>query len=138
MRLLIASLAASLTAAFATPASAQDATSSPTTPAPATSAPAATPTPATKPKVGTAAYCNTLKSSTAKSSCLKRVHAQASSTAKTPAEYQSIYNNLAKSNFDAFVAESKKIQDLANTIVTTSFAPINARVQALSSLFKAA
>ena len=63
---------------------------------------------------------------------------KALSTAKTPAEFQSIYTNLAKSNFETFIAETRKIQELANTVVTTSFAPLNARVQALSSVFKAA
>jgi hypothetical protein len=75
MRLLIASLAATLAAALATPAYAQDAGATPATPA------ATTPT--AKPKVGTAAYCNTLKSTTAKNSCLKRVHAQVT-TPKAP------------------------------------------------------
>jgi len=64
MRLLIASVAAFAAVAFAAPSFAQEAA-------------APTPTPSTKPKPGTSAYCNTLKSSTSKSSCLKRVHASA-------------------------------------------------------------
>jgi hypothetical protein len=64
MRLLIASVAAFAAVAFAAPSFAQEA-----------AAPA--PTPSAKPKAGTSAYCNTLKSSTSKSSCLKRVHASA-------------------------------------------------------------
>ncbi|MBN9086105.1 MAG: hypothetical protein J0J01_04275 [Reyranella sp.] len=74
MRLLLASVATLAAVALAVPAFAQEA------------APATTPTPMTtaKPKPGTAAYCNTLKSSTSKSSCLKRVHASAKST-KAPA-----------------------------------------------------
>jgi hypothetical protein len=71
MRLLLASVATLAAVAFAAPAFAQD------------SAPAATPTPLAKPKPGTAAYCNTLKSASSKSACLKRVHAQAS-TPKAP------------------------------------------------------
>jgi hypothetical protein len=63
MRLLIASMAAFAAVAFAAPSFAQEA------------APA--PTPSAKPKPGTSAYCNTLKSSSSKSSCLKRVHANA-------------------------------------------------------------
>ncbi len=63
---------------------------------------------------------------------------KALSSAKNPTEFQSIYNDLAKGNFEAFVSESRKIQELANTIVTNSFAPLNARVQALQSLFKTA
>lgn len=72
MRLLLASVATLAAVAFAAPAFAQDAA----TPAP-------TPTTTSKPKHGTTAYCNTLKSSSSKSSCLKRVHAQAA-TPKTP------------------------------------------------------
>jgi hypothetical protein len=68
MRLLLASVAALAAVTFAAPVSAQEEP--------------ATPTPATKPKPGTAAYCNTLKSTTSKNACLKRVHAQA--TPKKP------------------------------------------------------
>jgi hypothetical protein len=68
MRLLLASVAALAAVTFAAPAFAQE---EPTTP-----------TPVTKPKPGTAAYCNTLKSTTSKNACLKRVHAQA--TPKKP------------------------------------------------------
>lgn len=63
---------------------------------------------------------------------------KALTSAKTPAEFQSIYNGLAKANFEAFVAESRKVQELTNSIVTGSLAPISARVQALTTLFKAA
>ncbi|HLN25503.1 MAG TPA: phasin family protein [Patescibacteria group bacterium] len=61
---------------------------------------------------------------------------KALTTAKNPTEFQSIYTNLAKANFDQFVSESRKIQELTNAIVTNSFAPLNARVQALSSIVK--
>ena len=70
MRLLLASVATLAAVAFAVPAFAQE--------------PAPTPTPTAKPKPGTAAYCNTLKSASSKSACLKRVHASAKST-KAPA-----------------------------------------------------
>ena len=63
MRLLLASVAALAAVTFAAPAFAQEEPN--------------TPTPVTKPKPGTAAYCNTLKSTTSKNACLKRVHAQA-------------------------------------------------------------
>jgi hypothetical protein len=84
MRLLLASVATLATVALAAPVFAQDATpAAPTTTPASTSTPTSpTPTPSTtgttkhKPAQGTAAYCNTLKSSTSKSSCLKRVHAQ--------------------------------------------------------------
>ena len=75
MRLFIAGIAALAAVSFATPSFAQDAVAAPD--------PAATPTPKTKskPKTPTAAYCNSLESSTQRSSCLKRVQtAKASHT----------------------------------------------------------
>ena len=63
MRLLIASVAALAAVAFAAPSFAQD------------EAPAAAPVPTTKPKPGTSAYCQTLKSSSSRSACLKKVSA---------------------------------------------------------------
>lgn len=66
MRLLIAGIAALAAVSFAAPSFAQDDT---------VAAPAATPTPMAKPKPGTTAYCNSLKSSSQKSSCLKRMQA---------------------------------------------------------------
>src|SRR5262249_61648011 len=69
-RLLLASAAALAAMTLAVPAFAQQ------------EEPATTPTPVTKAKPGTAAYCNTLKSTTSKNACLKRVHAQA--TPKKP------------------------------------------------------
>ena len=63
---------------------------------------------------------------------------KALSAAKTPAEFQTVYSNLAKTNLENLVAESRKIQELASSIVTNSVAPINARIQAVSSTFKAA
>lgn len=73
MRLLLASMAAFAAVAFAAPSFAQEA-----------AAPA--PTPSAKPKPGTSAYCNTLKSSTSKSSCLKRVQASAKAPHKAKAK----------------------------------------------------
>ncbi|HEX9525832.1 MAG TPA: hypothetical protein VF949_22855 [Reyranella sp.] len=69
MRLLIASMAALAAVAFAAPSFAQ-------TEEPAT-APAPAPVPTVKPKPGTTAYCQTLKSSTSRSACMKKLHAQA-------------------------------------------------------------
>lgn len=65
MRLLIASAAALFAVAFAAPSFAQD------------DPPAAAPAPTAKPKPGTSAYCQTLKSASSRSSCLKKVSAQA-------------------------------------------------------------
>ena len=67
MRLLIASMAALAALAFAAPSFAQ--TEEPS------AAPA--PVPTTKPKPGTTAYCQTLKTSTSRSACMKKLHAQA-------------------------------------------------------------
>jgi hypothetical protein len=67
MRLLIAGMAALAALAFAAPTLAQ--TEEPS------AAPA--PVPTTKPKPGTTAYCQTLKTSTSRSACMKKLHAQA-------------------------------------------------------------
>jgi hypothetical protein len=75
MRLLIASMAALAAVAFAAPSFAQ-------TEEPAT-APAPAPVPATKAKPGTTAYCQTLKSSSSRSACMKKLHAQATPKATT-------------------------------------------------------
>ena len=64
MRLLIAGMAALVAVAFTAPSFAQD-----------ENAPA--PVPTTKPKPGTAAYCQSLKTSSSRSSCLKKVSAKA-------------------------------------------------------------
>ena len=69
MRLLIASLAALAAVALAAPSFAQTAEDSAPAPAPA-------PVPTAKPKVGTAAYCQSLKTSSSRSSCLKKLSAK--------------------------------------------------------------
>ena len=71
MRLLIASLAALAAVAFAAPSYAQ--TSDDSSPAPA-------PVPTAKPKPGTAAYCQSLKTSSSRSACLKKVSTKATTT----------------------------------------------------------
>ena len=76
MRLLIASLAALAAVAFAAPSYAQ--TSDDSSPAPA-------PVPTAKPKPGTAAYCQSLKTSSSRSTCLKKVSASAKTTTKASA-----------------------------------------------------
>ncbi|HSI01885.1 MAG TPA: hypothetical protein VLA02_14865 [Reyranella sp.] len=70
MRLLLASVAALAAVVLAAPSYAQ-------------SEAAPTPTPIAKPKPGTTAYCNTLKSASSRSACLKRVQAGAKSTPAT-------------------------------------------------------
>jgi hypothetical protein len=76
MRLLIASLAAMAAVAFAAPSYAQ--TTEDSSPAPA-------PVPTAKPKPGTAAYCQSLKTSSSRSACLKKVSASAKTTTKASA-----------------------------------------------------
>ena len=70
MRLLIAGLSAVAALVVAAPSFAQ------TTEEPA-AAPAPAPVPSTKAKPGTTAYCQTLKSASSRSACLKKLHAQA-------------------------------------------------------------
>lgn len=71
MRILIASLVAVTAVAFAAPSFAQEASPTPT------------PTTKSKPRAGTAAYCNTLKSESAKASCHKRVQTASAKSHKT-------------------------------------------------------
>ena len=70
MRLLLAGLSAVAALALAAPSFAQTTEEPAATPAPA-------PVPSTKPKPGTTAYCQTLKSASSRSACLKKLHAQA-------------------------------------------------------------
>lgn len=63
---------------------------------------------------------------------------KALSTAKSPVEFQNIYASLAKTNFDSLVTQGHKLQELTNSIVTASLAPLNARIQAVQSVFKTA
>lgn len=65
MRFLIASMAVLAAVAFAAPSFAQD-----------DPAAAPAPVPTTKPKPGTTAYCQQLKSTTSRSACMKKLHAQ--------------------------------------------------------------
>ena len=63
---------------------------------------------------------------------------KALSGVKSPTEFQTVYSGLVKTSLESFVAEGRKLQELTTTIVNSSVAPINERVQALTSLFKAA
>lgn len=75
MRLFIAGIAALAAVAFAAPSFAQDDAQP-------------TPMPAAKPKSGTAAYCNKMKSASQRNACLKNIKvakAQPSKKAKKPA-----------------------------------------------------
>lgn len=77
MRLLIASMAALAAVAFAAPSYAQT---------PEDSSPAPAPVPTAKPKAGTAAYCQSLKTSSSRSACLKKVSATKTTKATTTAK----------------------------------------------------
>jgi len=57
---------------------------------------------------------------------------------KTPVEFQTVVTSLTKANFEAAQAEGAKLQGLVKTVVTDSLAPLTARIEAVSSLFKAA
>lgn len=75
MRLLIAGMAALAAVALASPSFAQDEAQP-------------TPTPTAKPKAGTAAYCNKMKSASQRNACLKNIKvakAQPTKKAKKPA-----------------------------------------------------
>ena len=63
---------------------------------------------------------------------------KALSAVKSPTEFQTIYSNLAKSSMETLVAEGRKLQELTSSVVTSSAAPLNARIQAVASGFKAA
>jgi len=60
------------------------------------------------------------------------------SAVKTPAEMQNLTVSLTKSNIETAVAEGRKLQSQIEGIVTESIAPLKARFDVASSLFKAA
>ncbi|MBL6612761.1 MAG: hypothetical protein ISP49_12480 [Reyranella sp.] len=95
MRLLIASLAALAAVAFAAPSYAQTAEDS----APAPAAPA--PVPTAKPKVGTTAYCQSLKTSSSRSACLKKLSASKSTKAPGTATAKKTTKKTTKTPTDA-------------------------------------
>ena len=112
MRLLIASMAALAAVAFAAPSFAQ--TEEPaTTPAPA-------PVPATKAKPGTTAYCQTLKSSSSRSACMKKLHAQATPKATTTKK---------KTKKTTTAATQPEVGQLAPPPAASSSAPATAPAQ---------
>ncbi len=63
---------------------------------------------------------------------------KALSAVKSPSEFQAVYSNLAKTSLETLVAEGRKLQELTSSVVTSSAAPINARIQAVAGSFKAA
>jgi phasin family protein len=61
---------------------------------------------------------------------------KALTSVKSPTEFQTVYSTIAKTNLEYLVAEGRKIQELASSVVTSSAAPINARIQAVAGNFK--
>ena len=115
MRLLIASMAALAAVAFAAPSFAQ-------TEEPAT-APAPAPVPTVKPKPGTTAYCQTLKSSTSRSACMKKLHAQA-----TPKAAPTTTSKKAKKPATPVAAKQPDVGQLAPPSAAPTPAPSNGTV----------
>ena len=91
MRLLLASVATLAAVALATPSFAQSEAAPP-------------PTPIAKPKPGTTAYCNTLKSASSRSACLKRVHASAPKATTTAKKTKAKKLEAPKSDSSAWAA----------------------------------
>lgn len=111
MRLMLACAATVAAVAFAAPSFAQEA------------APAAAPmttTPA-KPKVGTTAYCNSLKTTSAKTSCLKRVHASAAKPAVPAATRKT---KAKKTPTDAMAAPKETSAQLAPPAAAPTPTPV--------------
>ncbi|HEY6715696.1 MAG TPA: hypothetical protein VI232_05070 [Reyranella sp.] len=108
MRLLIASMAALAALAFAAPSFAQ--TEEPS------AAPA--PVPTTKPKPGTTAYCQTLKSSTSRSACMKKLHAQA-----TPKAAPATTTTKKKTKKTTTTASQPEVGQLSPPPATSAPAP---------------
>ena len=113
MRLLIASLAALAAVAFAAPSFAQ--TEEPS------AAPA--PVPTAKPKPGTAAYCQKLKSATSRSACMKKLHAQA-----TPKAAPTTTSKKAKKPATPVAAKQPDVGQLAPPAAAPAPAPSNGTV----------
>jgi hypothetical protein len=106
MRLLLASVATLAAVALAAPVFAQDATPAAPTPTPTT-------TTKHKPATNTAAYCNTLKSSTSKSACLKRVHAQNATPKATTTHKKAKKVDTTKTDTSASAAPATAAQPSA-------------------------
>ena len=109
MRLLIASMAALAALAFAAPSFAQ--TEDPS------AAPA--PVPTSKPKPGTTAYCQTLKSSSSRSACMKKLHAQA-----TPKAAPTTKKKTKKTTTAATQPEVGQLAPPSADTITLSIRPV--------------
>lgn len=58
---------------------------------------------------------------------------KAFAAAKNPAEFQTVFNSVAKQNLDSFVASSRKVQEISTTILSSSIAPLTGRFQQAAS-----
>lgn len=63
---------------------------------------------------------------------------KALAAAKSPTEFVQLQAQLAKENTESLLAETKKLAEIVNTIVTSSLEPIQARVKAATDLYKVA
>ncbi len=64
--------------------------------------------------------------------------AKALAAAKTPTEFVQLQAQLTKENAESLMAETKKLAEIVNTIVTSSMEPLQARVKAATDLCKVA
>ena len=63
---------------------------------------------------------------------------KALSSAKSPTEFIQLQAQLTKENAESLLADSKKLAEIVNTIVTSSLAPIQTRIKAAADLYKVA
>ena len=112
MRLLIASMAALAAVAFAAPSYAPD-----------EQAPAPAPVPTAKPKPGTAAYCQSLKSASSRSSCLKKVSAKSAPKAPAATTSTTTAKKTKKSPATPAAAKQPDVGQLAPPAYTPAPAP---------------
>ena len=56
---------------------------------------------------------------------------------KSPAELVQLQAQFARESADSFLAESRKLAEIVNTVTTSAFEPLQARAKAVSGLYKA-
>lgn len=63
---------------------------------------------------------------------------KALASVKSPTEFVQLQAQFARESVDGFIAESRKLSEIANTVATSALEPLQARAKAASSVFKAA
>lgn len=63
---------------------------------------------------------------------------KALASAKSPTEFVQLQAQLAKENTESLLAETRKLAEIVNAIVTSSMAPIQARFKVAADLYKVA